>query len=128
MANGVMGGVVECGTGPPGVGIGLPAATPGWQAETRGSRTTIDSGWQALLVSTPPNPGGPVSDHVYRITEVVGSSPESVQQAIRNGVSRVSRTVRNVEWFEATQIRGHVVDGEIDAFQVTLKVGFRLED
>jgi len=69
-----------------------------------------------------------VSNHVYRITEVVGSSPESVQQAIRNGVARVSATVRNVEWFEATDIRGHVVDGEIDAFQVTLKVGFRLED
>ena len=68
-----------------------------------------------------------MSDHVYRITEVVGSSPESVQQAIRNGVSRVSATVRNVEWFEATEIRGHVVDGQIDAFQVTLKVGFRLE-
>ena len=68
-----------------------------------------------------------MSDHVYRITEVVGSSPESVQQAIRNGVRRVSATVRNVEWFEATEIRGHVVDGEIDAFQVTLKVGFRLE-
>ena len=69
-----------------------------------------------------------MSDHVYRITEVVGSSPESVQQAIRNGVSRVSATVRNVEWFEATEIRGHVADGEIGAFQVTLKVGFRLED
>ena len=69
-----------------------------------------------------------MSDHVYRITEVVGSSPESVQQAISNGVSRVARTVRNVEWFEATEIRGHVTDGEVDAFQVTLKVGFRLED
>ena len=69
-----------------------------------------------------------MSDHVYRITEVVGSSPESVQQAIRNGVARVARTVRNVEWFEATEIRGHVADGEVDAFQVTLKVGFRLED
>ena len=68
-----------------------------------------------------------MSDHVYRITEVVGSSPESVHQAIRNGVSRVARTVRNVEWFEATDIRGHVVDGEVQAFQVTLKVGFRLE-
>jgi flavin-binding protein dodecin len=68
-----------------------------------------------------------VSDHVYRITEVVGSSPDSVDQAIRNGVSRVSRTVRNVEWFEATEIRGRVVDGDIEAFQVTLKVGFRLE-
>lgn len=69
-----------------------------------------------------------MSDHIYRITEVVGSSPESVQQAIRNGVERVSRTVRNVEWFEATEIRGHVAaDGTIDAFQVSLKVGFRLE-
>ncbi|HEU0103139.1 MAG TPA: dodecin [Mycobacteriales bacterium] len=68
-----------------------------------------------------------MSDHIYRITEVVGSSPESVQQAIRNGVARVAATVRNVEWFEATEIRGHVVNGEIDAFQVTLKVGFRLE-
>lgn len=69
-----------------------------------------------------------MSDHVYRVTEVVGSSPESVHQAIRNGVSRVSRTVRNVEWFEATEIRGQVADGEISAFQVTLKVGFRLDE
>ncbi len=68
-----------------------------------------------------------MSDHTYRITEVVGTSPESVQQAIRNGVARVSRTVRNVEWFEATQIRGAVENGEISAFQVSLKVGFRLE-
>ncbi len=69
-----------------------------------------------------------MSDHVYRITEVVGSSPESVQQAISNGVARVARTVRNVEWFEVTEVRGHVSDGAIDAYQVGLKVGFRLED
>lgn len=68
-----------------------------------------------------------MSDHVYRITEVVGTSSESVHQAIRNGVARVSATVRNVEWFEATNIRGTVLDGEI-IFQVSLKVGFRLED
>jgi dodecin len=68
-----------------------------------------------------------VSDAIYRITEVVGTSPESVQQAIRNGIARVSRTVRNVEWFEATEIRGQVVNGDVSAFQVTLKVGFRLE-
>jgi flavin-binding protein dodecin len=68
-----------------------------------------------------------MSDHVYRVTEVVGTSPDSLHQAIRNGISRVSRTVRNVEWFETTQIRGHVVDGEIAHFQVGLKVGFRLE-
>ena len=69
-----------------------------------------------------------MSDHVYRITEVVGSSPESVQQAISNGVARVARTVRNVEWFEVTELRGHVTDGAIDAYQVGLKVGFRLEE
>ena len=68
-----------------------------------------------------------MSDPIYRITEVVGTSPESVQQAIRNGIARVSRTVRDVEWFEATEIRGQVENGEISAFQVSLKVGFRLE-
>ncbi len=68
-----------------------------------------------------------MSDHVHRITEVVGSSPESVDHAIRAGIARVSRTVRDVEWFEATDIRGKVEDGQIVAFQVTLKVGFRLE-
>ncbi len=69
-----------------------------------------------------------MSDHVYRVTEVVGSSPDSIHQAIRNGVSRAAHTVRNVEWFEATEIRGRVVDGEVDTFQVTIKVGFRLEE
>lgn len=67
-----------------------------------------------------------MSDHVYRVTEVVGTSPDSVQQAIRNGLDRVTRTVRNVEWFETTQIRGTIVDGEV-IFQVGLKVGFRLD-
>ncbi|MFP5218485.1 MAG: dodecin [Actinomycetes bacterium] len=68
-----------------------------------------------------------MSDPVYRVTEVVGSSSESVQQAIENGIGRVSRTVRNVEWFETSEIRGRVEDGRIVAFQVGLKVGFKLE-
>jgi len=68
-----------------------------------------------------------VADHVYRVTEIVGSSPESVQQAIRNGIARASETLRNVEWFEVTEIRGQVTDGEVAHFQVGLKVGFRLE-
>ena len=68
-----------------------------------------------------------MSDPIYRVTEVVGSSPDSVQQAIRNGIDRVARTVRNVEWFETTEIRGRVEDGVITAFQVGLKVGFRLD-
>ena len=68
-----------------------------------------------------------MSEHVYRITEVAGSSSESVQAAIDAGLARVARTVRNVEWFEATQIRGNVVDGKVASYQVVLKVGFRLE-
>lgn len=69
-----------------------------------------------------------MSDNTYRVTEIVGSSPDSVQQAIRNGIARASKTIRNLDWFEATEIRGHIADGEIQHFQVTLKVGFRLED
>lgn len=69
-----------------------------------------------------------MSDHTYRVTEIVGTSADSVQQAIRNGVTRASQTLRNVEWFETTEIRGHVVDGEVGHFQVTMKVGFRLEE
>lgn len=69
-----------------------------------------------------------MSNHTYRITEVVGTSPDSVQQAIRNGVARAASTLRNVEWFETTEIRGHVVDGEVAHFQVAMKIGFRLDD
>ena len=69
-----------------------------------------------------------MADHVYRVTEIVGSSPESVQQAVRNGVRRAGQTLRNVEWFEVTEIRGQVVDGDVAHFQVGMKVGFRLED
>ena len=69
-----------------------------------------------------------MSDHTYRVTEIVGTSPDSVQQAIRNGVARASKTLRNLDWFEATEIRGHIENGEIAHFQVTMKVGFRLEE
>ena len=67
-------------------------------------------------------------NHIYRVTEIVGSSPESLQQAIRNGVSRADQTLRNLEWFEVTEIRGQIADGAVAHFQVGLKVGFRLED
>ena len=71
--------------------------------------------------------GTTVSDHVYRVIEVVGSSPDGVDAAIRNAVARASQTVRELEWFEVQQIRGHLGDGEVKHFQVTIKVGFRLE-
>jgi dodecin len=69
-----------------------------------------------------------VTDHVYRLTEVVGSSTTSVDDAIRNAVRRTSATTRNVEWFRVEEMRGHVVDGDVAHFQVTLKIGFRVED
>jgi flavin-binding protein dodecin len=69
-----------------------------------------------------------MSDHTYRVTEIVGSSPESLQQAIRNGVARAGQTLRNLEWFEVSEIRGQITDGAVAHFQVGLKVGFRLDD
>jgi flavin-binding protein dodecin len=69
-----------------------------------------------------------MSEHTYRVTEIVGSSPDGVDQAIRNAVKRASQTLHHLEWFEVTEIRGHLVDGEIGHVQVTLKVGFRLDD
>lgn len=66
-------------------------------------------------------------DHTYRVTEIVGSSPESVDQAVRNAISRAHETLRNLDWFEVTEVRGHIEDGQVAHFQVGLKVGFRLE-
>ncbi|GAA1996756.1 dodecin [Catenulispora subtropica] len=68
------------------------------------------------------------NEHTYRVTEIVGSSPESIDAAIRNGLKRAGATLRKLDWFEVTQIRGHLVDGEVGHFQVGLKVGFQLED
>lgn len=70
----------------------------------------------------------PMSDRTYRITEVVGTSTVGVDDAIRNAVSRASRTLRHLDWFEVTQVRGHIVDDQVEHVQVGLKLGFRLED
>lgn len=69
-----------------------------------------------------------MADHVYRVIEVAGTSPDGVDAAIRNGVARVSATTRNVDWFEVLQIRGQVEDGAIAHVQVGMKVGFRIEE
>jgi flavin-binding protein dodecin len=68
-----------------------------------------------------------MSEHTYRIVEIVGTSPEGVDAAIRNGVSRASQTLRQLDWFEVQTVRGELKDGQVAHFQVTLKVGFRLE-
>ena len=69
-----------------------------------------------------------MSDHVYSVTEIVGTSGGSIDEAIKNGIATAAKTMRNLEWFEVTQIRGQIVDGEVAHFQVGLKLGFRLED
>jgi flavin-binding protein dodecin len=69
-----------------------------------------------------------MSNHIYRVTEIVGSSREGVDEAIRNGITRASQTLRHLDWFEVTQVRGQLENGQIAYWQVGLKVGFRLED
>ena len=68
-----------------------------------------------------------MSDHVYRLSEIVGSSQTSVDDAIRNAIGKAAQTVRNIEWFETKEIRGQVVDGDVGYFQVTVKLGFRVD-
>jgi dodecin len=69
-----------------------------------------------------------MSEHTYRIVEIVGTSPDGVDAAIRNGVARAGQTLRGVDWFEVQSVRGELEDGAVAHFQVTLKVGFRLEE
>jgi flavin-binding protein dodecin len=69
-----------------------------------------------------------MSDRVYGISEVVGTSKDSIEGAIRNAVTRAGADHRHVDWFEVQQVRGYVRDNDVDHFQVTVKVGYRLED
>ena len=69
-----------------------------------------------------------MSDQTYAITHVVGTSPDGLDQAIRNGIASAKKSLRNLDWFEVDEIRGHLADGDIKHYQVTLKLGFRYED
>jgi len=67
-------------------------------------------------------------EHTYKVTEIVGSSADGLDAAIRSGIARASESIRHLGWFEVTDIRGHLEDGAIAHYQVTMKVGFRLDD
>jgi flavin-binding protein dodecin len=69
-----------------------------------------------------------MTNRTYRVTEIVGTSTEGLEDAIRNGIGRASETLRHLDWFEVTEVRGHIREGQVDHFQVGMKVGFRLED
>ena len=68
-----------------------------------------------------------MAPHVYKLVDLVGSSTTSTDDAIRNAIETAAKTVRHIDWFEVVEARGHVVDGKVAHYQVTLKVGFRLE-
>jgi dodecin len=69
-----------------------------------------------------------MAERTYRVTEIVGTSPEGVEPAIRSALHRAGQTLRHLDWFEVTEVRGQIVDGQVAHYQVGLKVGFRLED
>jgi flavin-binding protein dodecin len=69
-----------------------------------------------------------MSEHVYGLSVVVGSSTTGVDDAVRTAIRKAARTVRNIDWFEVKEIRGQVVDGDIGYVQVTVKLGFRIDD
>jgi len=69
-----------------------------------------------------------MSTNTYKLIELVGSSPNSSDEAVRNALARASATIKHMDWFELTETRGHIVDGKVAHFQVTVKVGFRIED
>ena len=69
-----------------------------------------------------------MTERTYRVTEIVGTSPAGVEPAIHSALHRAAQTLRHLDWFEVTEIRGQIVDGEVAHYQVGLKVGFRLED
>lgn len=68
-----------------------------------------------------------MSDHIYKKIELVGSSRDGIEDAVRNALARAEKTIRNMRWFEVIETRGHIVEGRVDHWQVTIKVGFTLE-
>ena len=70
---------------------------------------------------------GGMSNHIYKKIELVGSSPDSIEDAVKNALSKASRSLRNIRWFEIVETRGHIEDGKIGHWQVTIKVGFTLD-
>jgi flavin-binding protein dodecin len=69
-----------------------------------------------------------MDNHTYRVVEIVGTSPDGIDDAIRSGIARAAQTTRGLDWFEVQSIRGHLTDGAVGHVQVTMKVGFRIDD
>jgi flavin-binding protein dodecin len=73
-------------------------------------------------------PGGSMSEHVYKQVELTGSSKTSVEDAVQNAITKATKTLRNLHWFQVVDTRGYVENGKVDYWQVTIKLGFRVDD
>lgn len=69
-----------------------------------------------------------MANHVYKVVELVGSSPTSIEEAVQNALAKASATIRNTRWFEVTETRGHIEEGRVAHWQVTIKLGFTIEE
>jgi flavin-binding protein dodecin len=96
---------------------------PGASAMT-GRDGAIDFAARTAMLQRP----GAADDHIYRVIELVGTSEESIEDAISSAITRADKTLRNLRWFEVVRTSGHVSDGQVRHYQVTLKVGFTMED
>ena len=86
-----------------------------------------DGGFLFVFVASAAD-NGRMAEHVYKKIEIVGSSPNGVEEAVHNALSRASKTIRNMRWFEVAETRGYIDEGKIEHWQVTLKIGFTLEE
>ena len=82
------------------------------------------TGADPILLGQPRNN---MSDHIYKKVELVGSSRNSIEEAVNNAITRAAKTLRNLRWLEVVETRGHIQDGKVDHWQVTVKVGFTLD-
>ena len=82
----------------------------------------------SIVLVVPAADNGAMSEHVYKKIEIVGSSPNGMEDAVHNALSRASKTIRNMRWFEVTETRGYIDEGKVEHWQVTLKIGFTLEE
>ena len=110
----------------------LPHLAPGCKANFLGrrqpQRPNLPCGRVFIVFVAGAADNARMAEHVYKKIEIVGSSPNGMEEAVRNALSRASKTIRNMRWFEVTETRGYIDEGKIEHWQVTLKIGFTLEE
>jgi dodecin len=104
----------------------IRAATTGTSSASTGRDGAIDFVSKSELLNR--NAEDNLDDHIYRVIELVGTSESSIEDAVKSAIERAHKTIRNLRWFEVAKTSGHIEDGKVRHFQVTLKVGFTMEE